>query len=168
MKKLDKLRLLGLVVLGLTTASSYGQTTLVINELSDTELTYSVNGSSLITLADASTDVWNIPDVPGADYTRGLWWVPGNPLEVNQVYGWRGYLQVVGDESIYAWGGIGPPLTPAADGSTQDIGGGGGYPDIIVTLNDIKDRQVPDGGLTLVMLGMGVYGLTFIRRKSQG
>jgi hypothetical protein len=166
------------IFLGLAMTAGATPTTanLVINELSSTTLTYSWNGGAAQTETASSSDYWQftVPDAVVSSTAGGSayqiyvqWKEPDyatsgkvNKVEFYQYGASNGATITVWSD--YAYSDAYPPLQnngdiytfpnpPAPNGNT-------------VQFNDNGDT-VPDGGMTVGLLGMALVGMSVIRRK---
>jgi len=177
-----KLPTVALVALASLTVSStvYAQPaspdTLVLTELSDNTLTYSLNGSAPTSVSSVSVDDWlftiplvvTSPDAPAGFGTYiADWQEPGEPGLYNYV-GYNAPGGTGGDVTIdvfsdygYAPGGVYPNRATYDFTVAESVGSLA----LNVTFNDDGDSTgVPDGGNAAVLLALTATALGLIKR----
>jgi len=166
------------VILGCTLAANATIIpTLTITEVSDMVLTYSWNGPDPQsgTATETSLDHWtfsindNVVSTLGGDQNENVYWEEPD-------YATSGLVNYV---NFYVHGGNGSTITVVSDtaqsqgyttlanGGTENFYtdpnqpvSGGDY----AVFNDLGDT-VPDGGMSALLLGIGVIGVAALRRK---
>ena len=151
--------------------------TLVINELSSTTLTYVWTGptySQSGTVTDITPDYWQftIADdiITGLGGTQNINvnWIEPDPADsslVNHVNFYQ-YGPAANGSTVTVWSDVAPDPNNTYPTLTNGMTYTFNYADhYTATYNDYGDTGVPDGGTTIALLGLGLLGVSALRRK---
>lgn len=170
---LSRTALLLTIALGLVISAEANS--LVIDELSSTDLTYSLNGGPTQTVTATSPDNWTI-NIGNAAIVTGLggtqyifvdWEAPGYATtgDVNQVSFYQ-YGPPANGSTVAVISCIQPnpaytyPLL--ANGATYTFNYADQY---TATFTDSGECMMPDGGATIGLLGLGLSGIVWLRNR---
>lgn len=185
MKKLNKVTLLGLIGLGLTAQSSHGTTFDFSYTFTGsggigagTTVTGSLDGTQVGDFVDGVSDVkvhFNGTAMSGTVFTEaynGSAWVNGPVVSFTAAHNNFGFINsdlANGNggftEYFYMINSAGPTPYAVAYQSVETAYDNpvlAGHWSLTVAR---ANGSAPDGGLTVAMLGIGVSGLAFVRRK---